>query len=287
MINRTIKRRPQGQTNLISRLCRILYILTVIGTTIYVLRTLYISITGIESTENDQVPISNGILGSYASNSLRNVQQYLPHDITSLSSISSIPSIAQHIVSDASYSTQRLEDIICTDPVWCNVQMPTTSSYKFFNPPTDQIRWKIAQKQAADGDLVLLREISKVFPNPFDFLDGDRHFRRLHSLIDIFIDEKSGIEALTPKYFQNELRRQRKLNSDSNMLTNELGLMKDESTDRRSLQESESADSSDGGPREDRTSSSAVAVTHLNTINGSFPWELEHRRVIPVPYNYR
>jgi hypothetical protein len=38
----------------------------------------------------------------------------------------------------------NIDDIICNDPIWCFVPMPSLSHYKF-EPPTDKVRWRIAQ----------------------------------------------------------------------------------------------------------------------------------------------
>jgi hypothetical protein len=60
----------------------------------------------------------------------------------------------------------------CTDPVWCAVQMPSQSYFKF-EPPTDPLRWRIAQLQASSGEQVLLKRLVNTFPGHHDFLDGD------------------------------------------------------------------------------------------------------------------
>lgn len=179
---------------------------------------------------------------------------------TSPSAVRSIASSIQQEWSEISHgfrgkasSSGSLSDLpACDDAVWCSIPMPATSSYKFFQPPTDAYRWRIAQLQAASGELVLLKEISKVFPNPFDFLDGDRSFRRLHSLIDIFVDVKTGLEALRPGYFEENRRRLQELSGDS----------------------------------ADKRSTMMYKSTPI-LVNDSFPWELERRRVVPVPYNFR
>jgi hypothetical protein len=87
------------------------------------------------------------------------------------------------------------ENVECTDPQWCNVPMPEKSYYGF-TPPTDEKRWKYAQALAASGRQVLLERIHKTFQNPLDFLDGDRAFRRIHHLIDVFVDKKRGLDDL-------------------------------------------------------------------------------------------
>jgi hypothetical protein len=171
-----------------------------------------------------------------ASSTLESIKAAVQHELTGIS---------QSFQSQSASSGNFGELPACDDEVWCNIPMPEVSSYKFFEAPKDPYRWRIAQLQAASGELVLLKEISKVFPNPFDFLDGDRSFRRLHSLIDVFIDVKSGLDALKPGFFDTNGRRLQSKASD------------------------------------------AAAEQPSDLVNGSFPWELERRRVIPVPYNYR
>ena len=51
---------------------------------------------------------------------------------------------------------------------------------------------------------MLLRRISKTFTNVYDFLDGDRAFRSLHTIVDIFADSKTGIEALLPGFYKDK-----------------------------------------------------------------------------------
>ena len=46
------------------------------------------------------------------------------------------------------------------------------SHFKFFDAPTDEYKWKLAQIQAARGDQVLLEKAIKALPNHFDLLDG-------------------------------------------------------------------------------------------------------------------
>jgi hypothetical protein len=97
----------------------------------------------------------------------------------------------------ASSKVLDIDEVACTDKVWCAVPMPQRSHFKF-DPPTDKVKWRIAQSQAASGEQVLLRRVTKVFPHPFDFLDGDKSFRKLHSTVDIFIDSKEDFKALLP-----------------------------------------------------------------------------------------
>ena len=60
--------------------------------------------------------------------------------------------------------------------MWCSVPMPK-KSYFHFDHPHDEYRWKQAQLMAASGALELLKRVKEVFPNHFDFIDGDISFR--------------------------------------------------------------------------------------------------------------
>ena len=89
--------------------------------------------------------------------------------------------------------------VVCDDAVWCAVPMPEKSHYNFDGPPNDPVRWRIAQAQAARGEQVLLQRVAKVFPSPWNsFLDGDKSFRGLHNLVDIFVDSTKDLGALLP-----------------------------------------------------------------------------------------
>lgn len=85
----------------------------------------------------------------------------------------------------------------CKDPIWCSIPMPSTSLFKF-SPPTDETRWVQAQIDAASGRHILLERILRVFPQPFDFLDGDVNFRNMHQKMDLFIDAKNWFQPLLP-----------------------------------------------------------------------------------------
>jgi hypothetical protein len=151
--------------------------------------------------------------------------------------------------------------------------MPTVSRFKF-PPPSDPIRWRRAQAQAASGEQILLKEIIKVFPNSYDFLDGDRSFRRLHLLIDIFVDAKHGLEPLTKQYsFYDEIERRRR-----HLLANEGSRVSDALTTTRQLQDEEldpdKPDSDSDKP-------------NPNKPPKYVPYTVDGKQVVPDPYNYR
>lgn len=110
----------------------------------------------------------------------------------------SLPIVPTHTTQvNPSLSIDELS-LKCTDPIWCNVEMPATSYYKF-SPPTDKLKWKQAQIHAANGDQILLERIVREFPSPLEYIDGDRSFRRLHRIMDIFLDTEQGLGAVTSK----------------------------------------------------------------------------------------
>lgn len=91
-----------------------------------------------------------------------------------------------------------IASIVCTDPVWCNIEMPEHSLFRF-EPPDDEIRWKLAQSQAATGEQVLLRQVKAIIKHHLDFLDGDVLFRKYQELSDIFLDHNTDLHELTLK----------------------------------------------------------------------------------------
>jgi hypothetical protein len=129
--------------------------------------------------------------------------------------------------------------------------MPVTSYFRF-DPPTDARKWKIAQLQAARGEQVLLKRVVAQFPGHNDFLDGDITFRKLHSIFDFFVDESRDLSPLVPAKVVRG---------------------------RRDIQED----------RESRKLAEQPAITAPKMVNGKlkYPWELEGRRVVPEPYDFR
>jgi hypothetical protein len=124
---------------------------------------------------------------------------------------------------EATLIPEPFQDIPCIDTTWCNIEMPTQSSYRFFEPPKDLMRWKRALALAASGDQVLLKRIVKTFTHSSDFLDGDRQFRKIHSIIDIFVDNEGGFQYLLPPSSKNPLwRSRRRLDSEDDEVGGEL-----------------------------------------------------------------
>jgi hypothetical protein len=92
----------------------------------------------------------------------------------------------------------------CDDPtiasttVWCNIQPPSSSLFRFKNPPKSGKRWKLAQEYAIQKKPILLEKILKsgVFANEKNFLDGDVWFRKYHELSDYYFDENYNFDIL-------------------------------------------------------------------------------------------
>jgi len=90
----------------------------------------------------------------------------------------------------------------CNDPLWCNIKM-IKKSYFNFDPPRDIQRWQWARNRAYQGNQILLEKISTYFAHPFDFLDGDDHFRKMHFLGDFFVDEKNWLSGVSKSHKQS------------------------------------------------------------------------------------
>lgn len=135
----------------------------------------------------------------------------------------------------------------CNDPVWCSIPMPEVSYYRF-DPPTDPHKWRIAQIQASKGEQVLLKRLVKTFPGHSDFLDGDITFRKLHSVFDVFVDESRDLSPLVPPVTSYT-----------------------RAAPQRKLVETK------------------PVITAPKMVNGKlkYPWELEGKRAIPDPYDFR
>jgi len=153
----------------------------------------------------------------------------------------------------------------CLDPVWCSIPLLKMSYFKF-DPPTDPVRWRIAQIQASKGEKVLLQKVLQQFPNHFDFIDGDITFRKLHYVFDVFVDEKRDLSPLFPL-------------SDSATLS-ESSIEKVE----RKLLNCNSLNFSHVGRK-----LSDEMITAPKLVKGvlMYPWELVGKKVIPDPYDFR
>jgi hypothetical protein len=199
----------------------------------------------------------------------------------------------------------------CGDPIWCNVPMPSISYFKFDKPPSDPVRWKKAQLLASKGEQVLLKEIMKVFPNHFDFLDGDISFRKLHFTMDFFVDERRDMSPLVSSMRRkdgsaNDDHRRKLELYDQGDFHNVLATKEDEHQRQQQLiswrneqlayqQEEEesisslSTVSSDNRRSLEEANPMIPVITAPKMVGGKlqYPWELQGRRVIPDPYDFR
>jgi len=165
---------------------------------------------------------------------------------------------------------RALPNVVCDDAVWCAVPMPAVSHFNFDGPPTDAARWRVAQAQAARGEQVLLQRVAKVFPSPWNsFLDGDKSFRGLHNLVDIFVDNVKDLDALLP----GKLRRRLTAAAGPPPLLPPPPPPERPHEHRRQLK---------GGD----TDAEAIDKSFLNPIISTEPkmWKFG---AVPPPYNYR
>ena len=153
----------------------------------------------------------------------------------------------------------------CTDDVWCSIPMPSVSYFKF-DPPTNEYRWRRAQIQASNREQVLLRKVMEVFPNHFDFIDGDITFRKLHYLFDVFVDERRDLSPLLPPSPSSPLIR-----TDSEVRLRKL---------LESTNFTKSAISR-------RLAEDVITAPKMVRGQLMYPWEVQGRKVIPEPYDFR
>lgn len=175
----------------------------------------------------------------------------------------------------------------CKD--WCNVAMPDFSYFKF-DPPTDHARWRKAQIQAANGEQVLLQEILKVFPSHLDFIDGDISFRKLHMTMDFFVDESRDLAPLTTSkkqrgWFPSDADRKGK--QDKRSTRAEIKKARIPETDDEEQKFASLTFPVSAGSNTQRRLS--APITAPKRVDGKlvYPWELQGRRVIPDPYDFR
>lgn len=122
-------------------------------------------------------------------------------------------------VAEGNHSRNRSDadlshDATCHHPIWCTIDPPASSLFRFSDPPNDIRRWERAKRLAASGEPVLLQHILPHFPNYFDFLDGDTSMRIYHAIADYFLDNNHGFEVLSqfhPGYRQGVPPRQNAL----------------------------------------------------------------------------
>jgi hypothetical protein len=180
------------------------------------------------------------------------------------------------------FSTADEEE--CTDPLWCNIPMPSVSYFRFDEPPTDPKRWRQAQIAAARGEHVLLKESIKAFPNHFDFLDGDISFRKLHYTVDFFVDERRDLSPLVGPLMQKKLEK-RESKKREKLERGVVAAMDNVPNGQKSAK----PDEDDLFNRRNLADEPLPTITSPKMVNGKlmYPWELQNKRVIPDPYDFR
>ena len=75
--------------------------------------------------------------------------------------------------------------------------MPSKSHFAFAPVPSDEDRWREAQRLASNGVPILSREIRAKFPNPEDFLDGDPVGQNYDRMMDMYMNYDTMFAPLT------------------------------------------------------------------------------------------
>jgi len=248
-------RKPARVPSVATMVCFSIFNLLVLGATVF----FYFR----SRATDDSSPVEDtSSIQPYASNAAAGKIESLTATLAKALTKSPSTGAASETVAGAIDDTEVVE---CNDPVWCKVPIPKISHYKF-DSPINPAKWKRAQMQAARGDQVLLDRIVRVFPNHFDYLDGDRAFRKLHSLIDVFVDHKSGLSALNKK-------------SAVTMA------VKDTRTGGRRLAAASAAGS--GGDDGEDEGDLPLQKAKSGGVSQEIAGHIDGKRVVPEPYNYR
>lgn len=174
----------------------------------------------------------------------------------------------RHAINDA--------EVVCDDPVWCHISPPKESYYGFDDPGMDQRRWKMAQKLASEGANVFIERIVKVHTSPYYYIDGDRIFRNLQPLVDVFTDLKTGLDPLLPgneHSFSPVRRRRLNAEADAEPETGAEEMRKIRMGRENSLRASESK------RRLQENKIAELETTKALSVRG--------KQVVPSPYNFR
>lgn len=75
-----------------------------------------------------------------------------------------------------------------------HIGMPTRSYFSGFDAPDDAARWERALQDAKSGKQVLLRQVLETIRCPGDLATGEKKFKWLHRITDVFVDHDSGFE---------------------------------------------------------------------------------------------
>lgn len=86
------------------------------------------------------------------------------------------------------------------DLEWLSIPMPENSYFAGFQPPDDPDKWRKAQEDAMRGSPVLLNQVLKTIKCPGDILTGEKKFKWIHRLVDVFVNRKVGVETAMKNY---------------------------------------------------------------------------------------
>ena len=78
---------------------------------------------------------------------------------------------------------------------WSALEMPTRSYFAGMQAPNDEARWKRAVDLAISGKQVLLKRMLETIRCPGDLLTGEKKFKWIHRVADVFVNRQSGFEA--------------------------------------------------------------------------------------------
>lgn len=101
-----------------------------------------------------------------------------------------------HLNTSKEENSNKSIPILCADPDWCNIEMPSDSLFRF-PAPTNRTLWRLAQVHAWRGDQILLQKSIEAIKTPMEFLVGDINFREYHSMFDYFLDPQHDFSFLT------------------------------------------------------------------------------------------
>ena len=93
------------------------------------------------------------------------------------------------------------EPLLTEESEWVSaMQMPAKSYFSGFDPPRDADRWKLAVQQARSGQQVLLNKVMGTIRVPGELLTGEKKFRWLHRLTDVFVSRHTGFKEPMKNY---------------------------------------------------------------------------------------
>ena len=75
---------------------------------------------------------------------------------------------------------------------WALIGMPRLSYFAGFDAPNDAARWSRAVEQAQSGKQILLQKVLTTIRCPGDLLTGEKKFKWIHRIADVFVNRDSG-----------------------------------------------------------------------------------------------